>query len=342
MIAKQVKGSGFRGALEYNLKKGKVIDSNMAGENARDLSKEFRISRMLKPNLKKAVYHTSLAVSKDERKLTDNEFKEIANSYLEKMGFDDNQFIIFRHFDTEHPHIHIVASRIKLSGDIVSDSNDYKRSELIVRQIEKQYNLLQLKELNQNSKSLTKNEIENSLRTGKSIPKIVLQNKLDQILKRKVSPPEMIKELNLIGANVKFNISKTTKNISGVSFEYAGILFKGSSLGKKYSWNNIKDKIDYDKNRDSRIIVDNNNGIENNQPRVSGTNKNSSEFKLTGKISENNRSESKSDNEESTSISQNDIKMCQFQIIPFHLMQDELGDDEEYIPKKKKKRGKKL
>jgi len=342
MIAKQIKGSGFRGVLDYNLEKGKVIDSNMAGENARDLSKEFRVSRMLKPNLKKAVYHTSLAVSKDEREITDNEFKEIANLYLSKMGFIDNQFIIFRHYDTEHPHIHIVASRIKLSGDIVSDSNDYRRSELVVREIEKKYNLLQLKEVNQNSKSLTKNEIEHSLRTGAPISKIVLQNKLNQIMKRKVSPPDMIKELNLIGANVKFNISKSTKNISGISFEYAGILFKGSSLGKKYSWNNIKDNIDYDKNRDSKIIVDNNNRTESNQSGIHGTSKNSSEFKLTRKISESNRSKSKSDNEKSTGISQNVNEINQFRIIPFHLIQDELGDDEEYTPKKKKNRRKKL
>ena len=57
MIAKAVKGQGFRGALDYDLTKeqGKILDTNMAGVSPRELAAEFGEIRRLRPNLGKAV-----------------------------------------------------------------------------------------------------------------------------------------------------------------------------------------------------------------------------------------------------------------------------------------------
>jgi hypothetical protein len=68
MIGKQIKGTSFRGVLNYMEAKvndgvGKLIDSNMMNDNARNLANEFGIIRSLKPNVKKVVYHCSLAIS---------------------------------------------------------------------------------------------------------------------------------------------------------------------------------------------------------------------------------------------------------------------------------------
>ncbi len=69
MIAKQVKGRGFRGALNYLLKKpeAELIGGNMLGETPRELAAEFSESRKLRPNLEKAVYHASLSLAPDEK-----------------------------------------------------------------------------------------------------------------------------------------------------------------------------------------------------------------------------------------------------------------------------------
>ena len=65
MIAKLVKGRGFRGALEYDITKegGRIISSNMAGEKPRELAAEFGEIRKLRPNLGKAVMHVSLSAA---------------------------------------------------------------------------------------------------------------------------------------------------------------------------------------------------------------------------------------------------------------------------------------
>jgi hypothetical protein len=59
MIGKQVKGTSFRGVLNYlHHKEGaEQIGGNMVGHDPRSLAAEFRVSRELNPRLNKAVYH---------------------------------------------------------------------------------------------------------------------------------------------------------------------------------------------------------------------------------------------------------------------------------------------
>ena len=77
MIAKQVKGKDFYGVLMYNQKKvdkaeAIILDSNLASGSVVKQTKEFNVVRQLKPNLSKAVYHTSLNLPySDSNKLTD-------------------------------------------------------------------------------------------------------------------------------------------------------------------------------------------------------------------------------------------------------------------------------
>ena len=106
MIAKLVKGKGFRGALEYDLReqKGHILDTNMGGDNPRELAREFGTVRALRPNLTKAVCHVSISLPPDE-KLTDDQWKDVAGKYLEGMGFKESQYVVTKHTDTEHPHI---------------------------------------------------------------------------------------------------------------------------------------------------------------------------------------------------------------------------------------------
>jgi hypothetical protein len=138
MIAKMVKGSGFRGALEYDLQaeKGQMLDTNMAGENPRELAKEFGEIRKLRPHLNKAVLHVSLAAAPGES-LTDKQWTDIGHKYLRGMGFENSQFVITRHTDTDHQHIHILANRIGMDGAVVSDGMDFKRQEGVVSEFGK-------------------------------------------------------------------------------------------------------------------------------------------------------------------------------------------------------------
>lgn len=263
MIAKQIKGKDFYGVLAYNQKKvdkeqGSILDSNISPGTVVQQTKEFNIIRQLRPNLAKVVYHTSLNLPYTD-KLTDEEFGNLGRSYLEGMGFDDNQYVIYKHFDQDHSHIHLVANRVKFSGDVVSDSQDYKRSETLIRELEKKFKLTQLIQ-KEESNVLTKGEIEKCIRTGEVPERLELQNIITETIKLNLSVNEFIEKLKEKEINVKLNKSSRGM-ISGISFEYKSTTYKGSKIHKNLSWNNIKHKLKHEQVRDNNPIstIDNGN-----------------------------------------------------------------------------------
>lgn len=62
-----------------------------------------------------------------------------------------------------------------------------------------------------------------------------------------------VERLQAVGIEPRFNVA-STGNVAGVSFSVGDVAFKGSQLGKKYSWNTIKNKVIYDKNRDDELV----------------------------------------------------------------------------------------
>jgi len=156
MIAIQKIGKSFLGALNYNLKKlyhpdpkkrAELLESNFTSTDSRVIQRELSLVRSLRPNLNRYVYHTSLNFSKED--LLDNgKLLTIAQDYLRESGYTNNQYMIFRHYDADHPHIHLLVNRITFDGDVVSDSNNYKKSEAILRKLEHQYNLITVEQNN--------------------------------------------------------------------------------------------------------------------------------------------------------------------------------------------------
>ncbi|MER3374008.1 MAG: relaxase/mobilization nuclease domain-containing protein [Allomuricauda sp.] len=263
MIAKVIKGKDFYGVLAYNEKKveqgqGRVIDANIAHGNTVDRTKELNLIRQLRPRLAKAVCHVSLNLPHTDN-LNDREFASLGCDYLKGMGFDDNQYIIYRHTDQEHHHIHIVANRVKLSGDLVDDSRDLYRSKQLVRELEKKYNLTQLQDKNLTKGAvLTQKEVEKAIRTSNPPIKLILQQHLENVLRESREVAGFIDGLKQRNIFPKFNISKSTGRVTGISFRYGSVIYKGSTLGRKYSWNNIIKRIDYGQDRDRSIILENN------------------------------------------------------------------------------------
>jgi hypothetical protein len=156
MIAKKCQiGSSFRSASEYLMhgtnarepNRGIVIDSNIPGVTPREWSRNVAAFRQLRPSLGKAVYHGSLNPAPGDRLLTDAELGEMARIFLDEMGFATCPYLIVRHpsesdGDGHRPdHIHILALRINAKGETVSDRNDYRRAETIVRRLETRFGL---------------------------------------------------------------------------------------------------------------------------------------------------------------------------------------------------------
>jgi hypothetical protein len=94
----------------------------------------------------KPAYHVSLNFPPGE-KVSKSQFVEIARDCAKALDFEDHQYVVIRHKDTAHPHMHLVVNRIGLDGHVMEDSNILRRVNQFCREAEQKYKLTQVKNI---------------------------------------------------------------------------------------------------------------------------------------------------------------------------------------------------
>ncbi len=262
MTGKLVKGKSFRGALRYNLEKveqkvAEVLESTFARSSEHAVLKEVQMVRSLRPRLEKYFYHTSINFPPEEN-LSSDIMKRIGLDYLDAMGLVNNQFIMFRHFDADHPHIHILVNRIDYDGTVRSDSNDYQQTERILRNLEIKYHLRQVHSSRQTGeRPVTKDELEMMKRTNSPSAKMKLQLAIKRALQSRPTLQQFVGQLEGQGISVLFN-QASTGYVSGISYQLNGLITTGRKLGNDFKWTSIQNRIDYEQERDRQRIHETN------------------------------------------------------------------------------------
>ena len=246
MIGKISKGSGFRGCLYYVLGRtgAEIIDTNMDGDSPRSLANEFAISRQLRPKLNQVVCHVALSLRPEEH-LNNASWQIAIAQYLKEMGFTNNQYVAVKHTDKEnHEHIHLVTSRVRMDGSVVSDSWDWTRSQEVIRKLEQNFGLAAVpSSWESDRQEQTKSQIDKELETGKATVKRQLADKIDATLVNTTSLPDFIEQLNLEGIEVRVDRDRKGKP-KGIAYKLDGVSMAGSSVGKAYSLPRILKRIE--------------------------------------------------------------------------------------------------
>ena len=147
MIAQISTGEGFGGLVNYAndiIKKDTVIIASYGvnlSSNA-TITASFKAQAKARPTIQKFVGHISLGFSPDDQeKLDDEKIAEIAKEYMRRMGIVNTQYVIFRHFDQPHPHIHIVYNRVDNEGNGIKGDTSYTKSAAITKALTREYGL---------------------------------------------------------------------------------------------------------------------------------------------------------------------------------------------------------
>lgn len=151
MVAKISIGSSLYGALAYNSEKinkeeGRLLGANkiiLPADGQIDIGRiaeNFREFMPMMGRTKKPVLHISLNPHPDD-KLTDQDFEILAREYLEKLGFGEQPFIIYKHEDIHRHHIHIVTVNVNEQGKRLNQDFLFRRSKKITTELEEKYNL---------------------------------------------------------------------------------------------------------------------------------------------------------------------------------------------------------
>lgn len=229
MMGDLKKRASFARLVNYvnNPKKARLIDSkDVRLDSNATIAASMQGQADDKPGrrLKNPVYHISLDFAhEDTPKLTDALMTEIAREYMRRMGITDTQYIVCRHTDTEHQHVHIVANRVDNNGNTISDRNDAIRNVAVCKALTREYGLHFSKD---------KVNVKRDRLRGKDSVKYQIYDAVKAALSRCNSWSELCGRLAKQGIGVNFKLDRRNGNIIGVSFTKDGVSFSGSRIDR--------------------------------------------------------------------------------------------------------------
>jgi Relaxase/Mobilisation nuclease domain len=183
-----------------------------------------------------------------------------------------SQYVIARHHDTKHEHIHIVVSRIRMDGSVVSDSWDYRRNDVVVPKLEKEFGLepapcssesvaAKLKEKYDIDATVSSRKAQTRKQkkhTSEKPPVTqLLADIIDEATQDNPTVTELISRLQQRSVIVHPQFSTLGNFKEAIAFEMHGVRVAGNKLGSCYSFPGLLKKrgVDYDPERDLPALV---------------------------------------------------------------------------------------
>lgn len=243
MIAKIKKGSGFGGLINYAndiAKKNTVIvaSEGVSLSSNTTITASFKAQSRMRPTLKQFVGHISLSFSPHDTPKLSNEFMaQIAREYLQRMGIVNTQFVVFRHQDQPHGHVHIVYNRIDNDGNSISSDSDFRKSAAITKALTREYGLT----FGKGKKDVRRDRLK-----GKDAIKYRLFDAVSEALKGCHDWDSFRVELSAKG--ISFNFVKGINwNIRGIVFtdDRHNVSFAGGKLDRSLSYGNISKHLSH-------------------------------------------------------------------------------------------------
>ena len=150
---------------------------------------------------------------------------------MRRMGIKNTQYVIFRHFDQPHPHIHIVYNRVDNDGNGIKGDTSYTKSVAITKALTRQYGLTFGK---------GKDKVRRERLKGKDAVKYRLYDAITAALKDCVTWDELRKLLATKGISLDF-VRNSDGSIRGVTFTDSKrkLTFAGSKIDRSLSFANI-------------------------------------------------------------------------------------------------------
>lgn len=252
MVAIIKTGHSIRAMLNYNENKIKEGKAECIGQanypvDADRLTYAMKLNRLkkqckLNEKVKRNTVHISLNFDPSEASLQKEKLLEIAESYMDKIGFGNQPYLIYQHNDAGHPHLHITTINVQENGKRISMHNIGKDiSEPARKEIEEAFDLVKAE--NQKKKEYGPEPVSARVHYGKAETKKAIENVLNFVVNnyKYTSLPE----LNAVLKLYNIEADKGTEN-SRIAKHY-GLLYhaldgKGNRIGVP-----IKSSMFYDK-----------------------------------------------------------------------------------------------
>jgi hypothetical protein len=243
MVAVIKTGHSIQRILNYNenkVKEGvaKCISSANYPKDTEKLSFSNKLNRLLhqaalNTNVSRNSVHVSLNFDPSENN-NKEKLEAIANTYMERIGFGNQPYLVYQHFDAGHPHIHIVSIKVREDGSRIDTQNiGRNQSEKARREIEKEFGLIKADSHKRtNQYSIKPLNAEKKIQYGKSETKRGITNVLNEVLMsyKYTSIPELNAVLK------QFNVMADRGSENSRTYKSNGLMYrllddKGKKIG---------------------------------------------------------------------------------------------------------------
>lgn len=262
MVAIIKTGHSIRALLNYNENKIKEGKAECIGQgnypvDADRLTYAMKLNRLekqckLNENVKRHTVHISLNFDPSETNLPKDKLLEIAESYMDKIGFGNQPYLIYQHHDAGHPHIHITTINVQENGKRIAMHNIGRdKSEPARKEIEEAFNLIKAK--NQKKREYKPEPVSARVQYGKAETKKAIENVLYFVVNnyKYTSLPELnavLKLYNIVADKGSEN-SRVAKN-NGLLYHAldekgnrVGVPIKASSFYNKPTLKSLENKF---------------------------------------------------------------------------------------------------
>jgi hypothetical protein len=232
MVAVIKPGRSLRNTLHYNenkLKQEKAVlihsanygkDTELLGfsDKIRRLEKQAALNQATKVNS----VHISLNFDPSE-KIPVEKLREIADAYMQKIGFGEQPYLVYQHHDAGHPHIHIVTTNIRKDGTRIKLHNiGRNESEKARKEIEKEFKLVKAQREQLKQAYELKPVNVQKVQYGKSETKQAITNVLEAIL-----PAYKYASLAELNAVLKqYNVRADRGSENSRTFQRGGLVYR--------------------------------------------------------------------------------------------------------------------
>ena len=245
-------------ALDYIFREGKLGSRlafhNLCSRGSKAIYEEMKMVSDYNTRCRNKFLRIEIGIApQDEKRLPVSELMGIAHLFAKRMGLDNHQWVAVTHKDTDNRHIHIIANRISLYGEVYDTTFVSNRAARVAEEISREKGLTIAKEVKAERKHQKEKASPTREQTKKEVQHICYAL-LDKYKGTGVTGHSMfLYELNKNGITIEHMKNKQGK-VYGLKFSYAGQSFKASEIGREFGYRSLQKSFEPTDREESRNL----------------------------------------------------------------------------------------
>ena len=231
-------------ALDYIFREGKLGSRlafhNLCSREPKTIYEEMKMVSDYNTRCKNKFLRIEIGIApKDEKRLPVSELMGIVHLFAKRMELDNHQWVAVTHKDTDNRHIHIIANRISLYGEVYDTTFVSNRAARVAEEISREKGLTIAKEVKAERKHQKEKASPTREQTKKEVQHICYAL-LDKYKGTGVTGHSMfLYELNKNGITIEHMKNKQGK-VHGLKFSFGGQSFKASEIGREFGYHSLQ------------------------------------------------------------------------------------------------------